>query len=320
MGIEERIRDWRAMLLIGGAVKLGVFDLLADRRLSASDIARGLGADERATRVTTEALVAVECLERDDDAYRLTEEARQLLVDEGHPRYLRHALMHQYRLVGRWYQLPQVVKDGRPVSAERGGSVETAHFIGAMARAAVGTADLVADLCLQRWPQARTVLDVGGGPGVHAQAFAKRGLAVTLFDLPEVVDLGRAHGLDRQGVSLVAGDFNQWLPPGPFDLALLISICHIYGAEKNTALFRRVAASLAPGGGVAIVDFVRGVSPVAPLFGVNMLVGTEEGGTWTEQEYRDWLSAAGYVDVRMANVGRPERQLITAVRGAFSRY
>jgi SAM-dependent methyltransferase len=314
MGIEERIRDWRALLVIGGAMRAGILEVLADRELSAKEIASMLSASERAVWVTTEALVDVECLERGNGTYRLREDARQLLFDENNPRYLRRAMMHQYNLVGRWLQLPQVIKEGKPQPGGRRGLEETADFIGAMARGASGSAAFLADLCLQRSPQAKSMLDVGGGPGIHALEFARRGLAATVYDLPPVIELDRQHGLERQGVSLVAGDFNQSLPPGPFDLALLSSICHIYGPEKNTALFQRTAASLAPNGVIAVVDFVRGISPAAPLFGVNMLVGTEEGGTWTEEEYRRWLAAAGFVDVQITNVGGPGRQLITARR------
>jgi len=42
-----------------------------------------------------------------------------------------------------------------------------------------------------------------------------------------------------------------------------------------------VSQVLVPGGRIAIIDMVRGTNPFASVFGVNMLVNTSNGGTWT---------------------------------------
>jgi hypothetical protein len=92
----------------------------------------------------------------------------------------------------------------------------------------------------------------------------------------------------------VGGDFNEGLPEGPFDAAYLGSVSHIYGPKENLALIKRVADSLVPGGLIAIRDFIRGLSKGAALFAVNMLVNTESGDTYSEEEYRSWLGTAGF--------------------------
>jgi SAM-dependent methyltransferase len=114
----------------------------------------------------------------------------------------------------------------------------------------------------------------------YAEAFAEDGARVTVFDLPEVIELMKEH-LDAAGISAVGGDFNEGLPEGPFDAAYLGNVSHIYGPEENLALMKRVAGSLSPGGLIAIRDFVRGLSKGATLFAVNMLVNTESGDTYT---------------------------------------
>ena len=54
----------------------------------------------------------------------------------------------------------------------------------------------VVDACLARRPRARTVLDLGGGPGRYARGFAARGLQVTLLDTPATVEhVARAYDL-----------------------------------------------------------------------------------------------------------------------------
>ena len=67
-----------------------------------------------------------------------------------------------------------------------------------------------------------------------------------------------------------------------------------------------------PGGLIAILDFVRGQSESAALFGINMLVNTAAGGTWTEEEYRDWLTSAGFIEFEMLTLGARDQQLLLA--------
>ncbi|HZY56570.1 MAG TPA: methyltransferase, partial [Rubrobacteraceae bacterium] len=102
------------------------------------------------------------------------------------------------------------------------------------------------------------------------------GRRVTVFDLPEVVELMKER-LSAARISAVGGDLNEGLPEGPFDAAYLGSVSHIYRPEENLALIERVAGSLSPGGLIAIRDFLRGLSRGAALFAVNKLINTESG-------------------------------------------
>jgi len=112
----------------------------------------------------------------------------------------------------------------------------------------------------------------------------------------------------------VPGDFTEEVFSGQFNLTFLGNICHIYGEEENLLLFKRVHDSLQEGGRIAILDFVRGVSPRAELFGVNMLANTKTGGTWTLDQYTNWLKVAGFSQVKMHDIDG--RQILTATRGA----
>ncbi len=61
------------------------------------------------------------------------------------------------------------------------------------------------------------------------------------------------------------------------------------------------------------MDFVRGVSPFAPLFAVTMLLHTDAGNTYDVDAYSAWISAAGYGQLELDKVDE-DRQLITARR------
>jgi hypothetical protein len=47
------------------------------------------------------------------------------------------------------------------------------------------------------------------------------------------------------------------------------------------------------------------------LFALHMLVNTQDGSTYTEEEYRAWLAAAGFQEVKRLD---PSGDLIVATR------
>ena len=112
----------------------------------------------------------------------------------------------------------------------------------------------------------------------------------------------------------MGGDFNEGLPEGPFDAAYLGSVSHIYGPKENLARIKRVADSLVPGGLIAMRDFIRGLSKGAALFAVNMLVNTESGDTYSEEEYRSWLGTAGLERIEVLPIPDRGTHLIVARR------
>lgn len=318
----RRGAEWAATA--AAAAGLGLFEALAEGPADMAGLAEGLEADGRALRILLGPLEALGLVRRDGDRVELTDEGRARYADPTSDVYEAGAAVFWRMNMRSWLDLEEIVRSGAPPGAERddgpGRSRSVAEFMAAMATKPAEQVARTVDLCLARRPGARTVLDVGGGPGLHSRAFAERGLRATLFDRPETIEhVGEAYGLrEAEGVDLVAGDFLETLPDGPFDLVLLSNITHIYGPETNRSLLRRLAEHQPPGGVVAVLDFVRGVSPFAPLFAIVMLVNTEAGNTYALDDYRAWLEAVGYGDVRLDAVDQ-ERELVTAVRTGVGR-
>ena len=98
-------------------------------------------------------------------------------------------------------------------------------------------------------------------------------------------------------VRLVAGDFMEDPLPAGADLAWVSAIVHQNSRAQNRELFAKVFTALAPGGRIAIRDLVMEPSRTRPvagaLFALNMLVGTVGGGTFTFDELREDMEAAG---------------------------
>ncbi len=321
----DRLREFRRGaewgLAVATALELGLVDALADGPASSRELAARLSLDPRGTSALLGALEGLGAAREDRDGWRLTGPARARLVDPDTPDFEGDSLRHWLRTVRRWSaDLPDAVRRGRgPERAGPGQGAgdreDLAAFMAAMANRSPAMVAAVADRILDVAPGTGTLLDVGGGPGAYARGLAERGLRVTLFDTPDVIDLvSDAYGLaDAPGISLAAGDFLETLPEGPFDAVLLANVTHIYGPAENAALIRRAASRLGPGGLLAVLDFVRGESDFAPLFALTMLLSTESGGTWSRAEYARWMEDAGLGGVRCASVG-PDAQLLTARR------
>jgi len=155
----------------------------------------------------------------------------------------------------------------------------------------------------------KTMLDLGGGPGTNAFAMAKRGIKVTLFDLPETIriakNIARREGV--RGVGFITGNFHVAGIGTGYDLILVSQIFHAFSAEENLALLRKCRAALNPGGRVAVQEFpideTRTAPPHSALFSVNMLVGTEKGRCYSPNEIGRWLTETGFKGVVIKDSG-----------------
>jgi SAM-dependent methyltransferase len=301
---------WQELSLVAASVKTGIFTALYREPIGAADLARSLALDIRAVRIVLEALAELGYVAEATGLYSLTKVAVERFGDPLARGYLGWAVLHSSRLVERWLTLPQVLETGLPVPGDRF-SETIEGFIRAMDVYAGATSMEVADACLTRAPEAKTVLDIGGATGTVSKVMSDRGLSATLFDIPEAIEVIRAETEQSYPtIDLVGGDFNEALPQGPYDIAFLGNVTHIYGPEKNQALFKRVADNLSPGGLIAILDFVRGRSVSAAFFGINMLVNSSGGGTWTKVQYIDWLTDAGFKNIEIVDIEARDQQLI----------
>jgi SAM-dependent methyltransferase len=294
--------DWRWAIVLGVALRDGLLDEVADEPRSAEDVARRLDFDVRAAYVLLSALGELGILEEDGGLFLVRKEHRGPLLEPEHPDYAGGSVVHRCELIGSWGKMGEILRTGEPVedrtSSNFGG---TTTFIHSMRRGARAGAGGVTEAVLSRLPDGASILDVGGGPGTNAEAFAKAGARVTVFDRPEVIELMKGT-LRQAGIETAAGDMNEALPKGPFDAVYHGNTSHMYGSQENRRLFARMRRSLVPGGLLAIREFVRGVSEDAALFAVNMLVLTSGGGTYTREEYEGWLTGAGFEGVEVVPV------------------
>ena len=304
----ELARGFQPTCVFAAAAELELFDILVRRPLTAAQTAHILAADARATTVLLDALTALRLLNKRGECYALATGVADYLTDRGKQSILA-ITQHHANCLRRWAQLARVVKTGQPAQCTpsiRGTTGDMAAFIGGMDNLSAPVAGEVV-ACLGKIPF-RRVLDVGGASGTWTMALLRaqpRATAI-LFDLPEVLPLARRrvkmNGLLRR-VQFAAGDFMHDPLSTGADLAWISAIIHQNSRADNRRLFKKVFCALGSGGWIAIRDILMAPSRVTPasgaLFAVNMLVGTQGGGTYTFTEVCDDLRAAGFTTARI---------------------
>lgn len=279
-----RIDDWRGIVLTNSALETGLLGALP---AEATEAAARLGLSAHAVRVVLDALCEFDVVERDGQRY---------LLGPGAPDDATAAtLQHHARVIAGWSNaLPDRLTGAEPPERRERTAAERGRWLQALATTARERAPELADHCLRQFPQAQRVLDLAGGHGEYGLEFARRGLDVTLQDLPAVIDIvGGWDDIRQSPLSLVPLDAFEGLAPGPFDLVVCAGFTHTMGPEANAELLARLGGVTASGGGIAIVTFVRGHRPIAPIFAVQMLVAGG-GDTYGPEEYRRWLTDAGF--------------------------
>ncbi|MEM9595410.1 MAG: class I SAM-dependent methyltransferase [Acidobacteriota bacterium] len=313
------------------ALRLGVFEALADGPSLGEPLAKRLDLDPLGTEILLEALEGYGYVERGDDGFGLTDMARtwQLPAKSGYD----YTLVHKFwslLLFQLWGDLEGTIRRGHPGIHlyswldERPEAQRTFQAMLGMLAELNGD-EILTHLDLPDGPV--RLLDVGAGHGRHALAFCRNHAeaTATLVDLPSSLEVAQenaeAAGLaDR--VECLAVDFLREDMGSGFDVAFLFSIVHSFEPAENLALLRRVHRSLAPGGVLLLLEQLAGETrQQLPLlaeafhraFRLNLfhLLG---GRTYTQGEVRGWLEETGFEITEEAVLESTGDQLLVARR------
>jgi 2-polyprenyl-3-methyl-5-hydroxy-6-metoxy-1,4-benzoquinol methylase len=273
-----------------------------------------------------DALVGLGFLGRRKASYTLTPESDAFLVST-RPAYHGAYFMHMTRqLIPRWLYLKDAVRTGRPVLAvnqANEGPLFFAEFVESLFPLSYAAARLLGEhLQVDRLTGPASVLDVGAGSGVWGIALAHLSprVRVLAVDWPEVVEVtervARRHGvlprLETRGGDLLEVDFGAG-----HQIVTIGHILHSQGVEKSRRLLAKAFAAMAPGGTIVISEFTPNAERTGPsntlIFAVNMLLHSEEGGTYSFEEISGWLKEAGFVKPRQLEAPAPS-PLILAER------
>ncbi len=306
---------WGSATLLA-AVNLGLFSLLSNGGLTASEASERLPADARAVEMLLNACCGLSLLEKQEDRYHLTPLSAAYLAP-GSPAYLGSALLWSLNQYPVWGSLTDSVRTGRPaVSPEEqlGADPEkTRAFVLGMHERAQGVARAVTRF-LDLSGCAR-MLDVGGGPGTYSMLLAKQnpGLEAVVLDLPPVAAIA-AELIENAGLSdkvrTLAGDATRGdYGEEEYDAVLFSGVLHRMSPPVIETMLAGAKRALQAGGRVLVSDVMLNdekTSPVfATLFSLQMLLTSTDGAAFSARECGAWLSRAGFTDISLRSLPPP---------------
>jgi SAM-dependent methyltransferase len=259
---------------LGAAMELGLFWLLAEQPLDAAGVGRELGIPTNRCRYWLQLLESVGLVEQVSNGYVPSATARTAILDAYSREtwaFLAQVTRQRVPLVS---DLPLHIRAPGSIWAAQGLTAPNyyAQIVESPERARRFTrmlyeihlplADRLAQ-CLGLGGVKR-LMDLGGGSGVISLALLRRqpDLEAVVVDIPNVCAAGREIAAQRsmtERVTYYEADFLQDELPIGFDLVLECD-----AGRYSEALFRKVRASLNPGGRLVVVDHFVSDADVAP--------------------------------------------------------
>lgn len=316
-------------LIIEAAIRNKIFDALDGGAQTAAEVASATETSVRGLTILMNALTGLELLAKDNTGrYSLTPESATFLVSTK-PSFLGGLARHtSTQLIPKWLSLTGIVRSGKPahgVNEQETGSEFFEQFVEDIFPMSYPSAQLLAEtLGLAQATKPVKVLDLAAGSGVWGIALAQSSpqVSVTAVDWPKVLTVTQ-NVVKRFGLSdrfqFVTGDLSTANFGTGHNVAVLGHILHSEGKQAGIALLKKTFEALAPGGTIAIAEFLvdeeRATSVMGLIFAVNMLVNTTDGDTFTFNEIRGWLQDAGFTNVRSVDSPGPSPLILATKPG-----
>jgi len=326
---REVVYGFRVSRVIFSALDLDLFNTMGSLVWTIAQLSKHMQASSRGVEILCRNLASTGLLVKSQAGYQTSSFARRYLQKTS-GEFRGDYLTLMQRQWKEWSHLTEVITSGIPVDSQEPETTEYRRsFSWAMHHRSQEPAQQVAKQVSMK--TARSLLDLGGGPGTYALAFLKTNpqLQATVMDRPAALEV--AQTLAKQAsvesrLSLQAGNFIEDKIHGTYDIVWYSNVLHIYSPSENLKVFRKIKRALKPGGRLLIQDtFLKDSQGLRPLetnlFAVTMLLYTDTGNTYPLQDVRAWLHKAGLNRTRVINLkkgtGDWEGQLLEA-RGPVS--
>lgn len=291
-----------------GAIELDLFTAIGEGNHSTTAIAQRCNASERGVRILCDYLATLGFVAKEGGGYGLTSDSAAFL-DRRSPGYMGGAteFLLSPSITDNFRDVAGLVRKGGTLMPEEG-TVSPEHpvwvkFARAMAPLMAHPAQQLAELVDPRPTSELRVLDIAAGHGLYGISFAVRNSKahVTALDWAPVLEVAKQNA-DRSGISgrfrTIAGSAFDADLRGPYDVVLLPNFLHHFDPPTIEKLLKRIRPALAPGGRVAILEFIpdedRSGPPGAVWFAFQMLSSTPAGDAYTFSEYERMLRNAGF--------------------------
>ena len=307
------------------AVEMGVFEALEGKALDLDEAGAALGGlAERPARALLDTCVAVKLLDKADGRYTNSPLASRFL-HAGSEYSLRNYVLDERWCWGAWGRLEDALRaDAQQLPPDEEGyhGFPADFFYDFLHGHSLAMGERLADAV--DLAGVSRIMDVGGGSGAVSIALCRRfpDLRAVVVDQAPVAARASEHirraGLSERIATHPANLFADPLP-GECDAAVVANLLHDFSPGRCAEILARVATALPAGGHLVVMEIVpddeRTGPPLAVAFAAAMVVNTAGGDAHTATRYREWLTAAGFGDIREHRLaGRMVTTAFEAVR------
>lgn len=318
--------------VLAAVVRLDLLNLVADRPLTANEIAerKGLSLD-RCERFLIAATALGLLSRRNSGRFGLGMQGAALRANPGVAAMIEHHAV----LYSDLQDPVALLRDGRRGSAlsaywayaganapsQLDGSATSAYTSLMSASQGLIATDIIEAYPLRRH---RMLLDVGGGDGTFLAAVAQQAphLDLVLFDLPAVVERARirlSETPQARRVAVMGGSFlDDQLPQG-FDLVSLVRVVLDHDDDTVLKILRAARRAITSSGTILIAEplsGLRGIERTTDAYFNIYLMTMGKGRARSVEEIARLLHAAGFVDVRQVWTRRPMLTGLIAARAS----
>jgi 2-polyprenyl-3-methyl-5-hydroxy-6-metoxy-1,4-benzoquinol methylase len=307
----QLITGYQRSRILLSAVELNIFDELEGCELTAEELAEKIEAVPGALEKLLNVLTSLNLLRKNNEKFSNVESCSKFLVKSS-PSFL-GSVMHQNHLWNTWSKLSSIIKfkDAKKEGEiNQRGSEWLRAFIAAMHARGINRAIAIKKLI--NFSGVKRILDIGGGSGIFASTFIKDNLnmSAVVFDLPNVVPITKEY-IDKENmsgrISTLTGNYLRDDIGSGYDLIFMSAVIHSNSFDENALLIKKCASALNKNGKIAVLDYIMNEDRTSPaagaIFAINMLVGTAEGTTYTENEVTKWMTSAGINNIELINAG-----------------
>jgi len=295
--LDEIIKAYRKTNVLFSAYQLGVLDKLSNQVVDLKNLASDLDLSQKGLTRLLSALCSAGVVIKTDNSYTISGDYKKYL-DPKSANYIGGLINHEIHLQNRWMKLSESVKTGIPIKKinEQVKPQDTIRFINAMANIGQRSAPIMLDKI--KFNGNEHLLDVGGGPGKYMEKFCERypQMQVTLFDQPDTVSAAKK-SLSRhqnfKNMHFISGDFFEDSLGKNYDVIFISNVIHIFGPGELRTIFDKCYGALKPSGRLLIKDYFLNKDFTGPefssLFSIHMLLSTDNGKCYSEEEMRSLL-------------------------------
>ncbi len=303
---------WQSCVL-HAANRLDIFNRLDGQPKDLDQLTRETESDRRCLGALLSALVSMEFLDRNGDTFHNNQFGQTFLTSSS--KFYQGGIVYMFE---NWYEawggLYDTVKSGKPSALmhQTYSDEETYNYMMGMHNRALSQSDVLTSMI--NLTGKKKLVDVGCGPATFAVKFCERyeGLNAVAMDREQnlkiaqnIVDEYKMN--DR--VQLLPGDYNTDSLGESNDAMLLSSMTNQESPENIKKLLKKCYDSMNKDGVIMIQEQLLHADKKGPqlaaLIGVNQVINTVSGTSYSTTEMEAILGEVGFVDIKSMQMAPP---------------